>query len=155
MPAHVLRFRDDDAFYAELLAALKSRKAVVVETPFRSAGELPKRLNDIFELSSHGRGTWQNMASGMFVAGTVASAATAVGMNYKPLIVIGTTAAGTGVGFLIGAGAGGVGAGPGAAAGAVIGLGVGTVAAVLMDGKHKAEVEIDPSGRLKIHVTPT
>jgi hypothetical protein len=138
-----LHFRDDKAFYEELTAALKSGEPVRVETPFRRYSEVPQKLKDIFEMHKQDRAAWMNVVTGIFTAGTVSG----VSLNCKPLVVVGVVATGAAIG-------GGIGAAVGAAVGAGIGLAAGTVAAVLLDGKHTAQVEITKDGRLVIKVEP-
>lgn len=149
-----LHFEDTNAFYKKLADALKSGEKVVLITPFRSMDEVPDRLKKAFKLEEFRGNSWVNAATGMFVAGTLPSAATAVGLNYKPIVVLGSTVAGAAVGAGVGAAAGGVGAGPGAGVGAIIGLAAGTLAAAQMDGAHDTYVEIDKNGKLKIHIKP-
>ena len=149
-----LNYENNTAFYSALAAALKSGERIVLVTPFRSMDEVPQRLKDIFELENGGDRSWVNAASGVFVAGTLASQATAVPMNYRPVVVLASTAVGAGVGAGVGAIAGGVGAAPGAGAGALIGLAAGVLAASQMEGAHETEVEIDKEGRLKFHIKP-
>jgi len=150
-----ITYRDDNSFYRELFEALKSGETIVLSTPFKSMDEVPQRLKDAFELAGNRDRPWVNVKTGLFVAGTAPSLATAVGMNYRPIVVIGSTVAGAAIGAGVGAVAGaGGGALPGAGVGAVVGLAAGTVAAAQMDGSHETEVEIDKNGRLKIHIKP-
>jgi hypothetical protein len=150
-----LHFEDSNAFYMKLADALKGGEEVVLVTPFRSMREVPDRLKEAFKLEEFKRDSWVVAATGMFIAGTLPSAATAVGLNARPIVVLGSTVAGAAVGAGVGAMAGGVGAGPGAGAGALIGLAAGTIAASQMEGSHETCVEVDKNGKLKIHIKPT
>ncbi len=149
-----LHFEDTNAFYKRLADALKSGEKIILVTPFRSMDEVPDRLKKAFKLEEFQGNSWTNAATGRFVAGTLPSAATAVGLNYKPIVVLGSTVAGAAVGAGVGVAAGGVGAGPGAGVGALIGLAAGTVAAAQMEGAHETVIEIDEDGKMKIHIKP-
>lgn len=149
-----LHFKDTNAFYKRLADALKSGEKVILVTPFRSMDEVPDRLKKAFMLEEFKRDSWVNAATGMFVAGTLPSLATAVGLNYKPIVVLGATVAGAALGAGVGFVAGGVGAGPGAGVGALIGLAAGTVASAQMEGGHETQIEIDEYGKMKVHIKP-
>jgi len=147
---NTLEFEDTDAFYEKLTDALKNGEKVILITTFLSINDVPNRLKSAFKLEEFKSAGWLNEVTGVFVAGGVSPA----GLDYKPIVVLGSTLTGTAIGAGVGAAVGGVGAAPGAGFGALIGLVAGTIASAQMKGAHETQIEIDKDGKLKIHIKP-
>lgn len=136
-----LVFADTEEFYQKLLECLKSGTEIEIITDYKRFSDLPPRLKQIFELEYHRTGVWTNAVTGVFIPSSIAP----VSLNLKALIVLASTAMGAGIGGFFGLI-------PGAIIGSAIGLAAGTVSAILLDNKHRAEVQIDPHGRFHIKV---
>ena len=138
-----LVFRDNKEFYTELKGALSSGQEVEVVTDYERFSDLPQELKDIFELHRYRTNEWVNVATGAFIAGSVAN----VGIDYKPLYVLGGAGVGAAAGVFMG---GPVGAAAGAGVGALVGMG----AAAMASGKHEVDVQVDAKGKLRVVIRP-
>lgn len=123
-----LIFQDSKKFYNELKSALDGGEEVEVRTDYKRFSDMPKELKDIFELEKHRSGTWVNLVSGAFIAGSVAAA----GLNLAPLYVIGCSS----VGFIIGMFGGPLFGAVGSGVGAIVG-----VAAAALDAESAEVLE--------------